>query len=194
MQKRVIDQTAEADVLKTFTRRYVYDGDEIILEYNENNELLAHYTHSGLRTDDVLAVDVTTQGVNAGVAQSSGSFQYLKDHQGSITDITDNSCNKLTHDVYSAFGVITGIQDASAQEIPITSVPLRTSYSYTGREYDSESGYYYYRARYYDAQTGRFLQKDPEPGTLHILSTLLNGYVYALNNPMTLVDPTGKII
>lgn len=34
-------------------------------------------------------------------------------------------------------------------------------YSYTGREFDSESGLYYYRARYYDAKIGRFLQEDP---------------------------------
>ncbi|MBK9112497.1 MAG: hypothetical protein IPM88_12680 [Nitrospira sp.] len=36
------------------------------------------------------------------------------------------------------------------------SSPIRT-----GREFDSESGLYYYRARYYDALMGRFLQKDP---------------------------------
>ena len=91
------------------------------------------------------------------------------------------------------FGVITGIQDANAQEIPITSVPLRTSYSYTGREYDSESGYYYYRARYYDAQTGRFLQKDPEPGKIGFPSTVINSYVYTANNSVNSIDPSGKL-
>ncbi|MCM0607082.1 MAG: hypothetical protein KA715_13415 [Xanthomonadaceae bacterium] len=192
LQKRVIDHTAETDPLKTFTRRYVYDGDEIKFEYGENNELLAHYTHSNLRTDDVLAVDVTTDGVTAGLAQSSGSFQYLKDHQGSITDITDNSGNKLMHYVYSAFGVITGIQDANAQELTRESAPLRTSYTYTGREFDSESGYFYYRARYYDPNTSRFLQQDPDPGKLDLSVSVVNKYSYAGNSPQMYTDPTGK--
>ena len=36
--------------------------------------------------------------------------------------------------------------------------PLNTSYTYTGREQDKESGFYYYRARFYDPNAGRFLQ------------------------------------
>ncbi len=36
-------------------------------------------------------------------------------------------------------------------------------YGFTDREYDAESGLYYYRARHYDPATGRFLQEDP-PG------------------------------
>jgi RHS repeat-associated protein len=38
---------------------------------------------------------------------------------------------------------------------------LTNPYTYTGREYDPESGLYYYRARYYDPEIGRFLQPDP---------------------------------
>jgi RHS repeat-associated protein len=63
---------------------------------------------------------------------------------------------------------------------------------YTGREYDSESGYYYYRARYYDPGTGRFLQKDPHPGKLSMPGTVVNGYIYTLNNPVNRIDPSGR--
>jgi RHS repeat-associated protein len=57
---------------------------------------------------------------------------------------------------------------------------------FTGRRYDSESGLYYYRARYYDYYTGRFLQPDPigyDDG--------LNVYAYVGNSPLILVDPFG---
>ncbi len=61
-------------------------------------------------------------------------------------------------------------------------------YTYTGRELDSETGLYYYRARYYDATTGRFLQKD----SIGVLNSS-NLYPYTRNNPMNLLDPLGLI-
>jgi RHS repeat-associated protein len=54
------------------------------------------------------------------------------------------------------------------------------------RAYDAESGLYYYRARYCDYSTGRFLQPDPtgyEDG--------INWYLYCGNNPILYVDPFG---
>ncbi len=69
---------------------------------------------------------------------------------------------------------------------------IRTSYTFTNREYDEESGLYYYRARYYDASTGRFLQVDPDPGKRAIPSTHVNKYIYVGNNPHNNVDPEGK--
>jgi RHS repeat-associated protein len=54
---------------------------------------------------------------------------------------------------------------------------------YTSREYDAESRFYFYRARYYDPDTGRFMEEDPVPN--------LNQYAYVNNNPMLLTDPLG---
>ncbi len=57
---------------------------------------------------------------------------------------------------------------------------------FTGREFDKETGLYYYRARYYNASIGRFLQTDPaRDGT--------NLYAYCRNNPPTLTDPSGTM-
>src|SRR5581483_9901968 len=98
IQKQVIDHVNSAN---SFTRRYVYDGQEIILEYDGNNSLLARYTHSMLRTDDVLAADIRSAGVTASLAQSAGTYTYLKDAQGTVTDIADSSGHKLQHYIYS---------------------------------------------------------------------------------------------
>ncbi|MCL4244490.1 MAG: RHS repeat-associated core domain-containing protein [Candidatus Dadabacteria bacterium] len=57
---------------------------------------------------------------------------------------------------------------------------------FTGREYDAESGLYYYRARYYDSSIGRFLSED-----LIGFNGGINIYTYVGNNPASFVDPLG---
>ena len=92
--------------------------------------------------------------------------------------------------VYSAFGILLGIRDAQANDVT-TNAPMKSSYGFTGREFDSESGLMYYRARYYDPNSGRFLQKDTNPGTADIPVTIVNGYGYVAGNPISLTDPFG---
>jgi RHS repeat-associated protein len=57
---------------------------------------------------------------------------------------------------------------------------------FTGREYDKETGLYYYRARYYNPQIGRFLQTDPVG-----YDAGMNWYAYCGNSPIGLTDPSG---
>ena len=63
---------------------------------------------------------------------------------------------------------------------------LLTNRLYTGREYDRETGLYYLRARYYDAQNHRFLSRDP----LGNIDSL-NLYLYVTNNPLKWTDRSG---
>jgi RHS repeat-associated protein len=58
-------------------------------------------------------------------------------------------------------------------------------YSFTGREWDSETGLYFYRARYYDPQAARFISRDPIG-----LAGGINLYIYP-NNPISWSDPFG---
>ncbi|MBL7663524.1 MAG: hypothetical protein JNM93_00210 [Bacteriovoracaceae bacterium] len=187
-----IGRRVEKKVNGSFTRRYAYDGQEIIAEYNENNQILAKYTHSSLRTDDVLSVDVTNDGVSNGIATQSGSYNYLKDSLGSIVSIQRGSALVQSY-TYSSYGKLLKISDNLGNDITANPV-LNTSYSYTNREYDEESGLYYYRARYYNAETGRFLQQDPHPGLTDVPLTLINSFIYVLNNPVLNTDPKGEIL
>ena len=59
-------------------------------------------------------------------------------------------------------------------------------FRYAGYIYDEETGLYYLNSRYYDPRLGRFLTKDTIPK--------INHYVYANNNPVMFVDPSGHIV
>ena len=143
--------------------RYVYDGANIFLEFDGGNTLVARYSH-GQQVDQPLAVE-----------RGGQSFFYHADHQGSIRLVTDAAgvvVNEYDYDAYGNFDIfIEGVVNP---------------FTYTGREFDAESGLYYYRARYYDARIGRFITSDPID-----LAAGANTYAYVLNNPANLVDPSG---
>jgi RHS repeat-associated protein len=182
----------EKDVGGTITR-YVFDLEDILFEYDGNNTLRARYTH-GPGIDDPIAME-----------RGGQSYFYHTDGLGSITHITDSSKQIVSSYSYDAFGNITSKTGS-----------LTNPYTYTGREYDPESGFYYYRARYYDPEIGRFLQPDPLdmamvilirqyfPGSpmsgvlyQYALKTpifISNVYPYCLNNPVNLIDPDGFVV
>jgi len=84
---------------------------------------------------------------------------------------------------YDVFGAVT-IRDASDQIL--TTSNFGNCRMFTGREYDTETSLYYYRARYYKPSIGRFLQTDPIG-----YSGGINLYAYCSNNPLRWRDPWG---
>ena len=103
------------------------------------------------------------------------SLYYNTDALGSVVDLRDSNGNLVQSYVYDSFGNIE--QQVGSMENP---------YTYTSREFDSESGLYYYRARYYDRLSGRFLNEDPIG-----FEGEINFYVYVRNNPVNFRDPLG---
>jgi RHS repeat-associated protein len=102
---------------------------------------------------------------------------YLPDALNTVRDIVDVNGNVFATIDYSAFGnVLTEVANTPADR-----------FLFTGREYDSQVQLYYFRARYYDSQTGRFLNGDP----IDFRSGDTNVYRYAFNNPASFTDPTG---
>jgi len=147
------------------TTNYVYDGQNIILEYDQNNNITASYTH-GPGIDEPLAVQKETN-----------TYYYHADGLGSITSLTNVSGNVVQTYSYDSFGNIT--QTGSISQ----------PYAFTSREYDSETGMYFYRARYYDPKVGRFVTKDP----IGFAGGDENLYAYVGNNPVIWIDPSGKV-
>ncbi len=153
----------EKDV-DSIVSRYVYDSEDILLEFDGTNTQTARYTH-GLGTDEPLIMERGGQGLF-----------YHSDGLGSITDLTDTNGIVAQSYIYDSFGNID-------QQVGTLSNP----YTYTGRELDSESGLYYYRARYYDPSIGRFINEDP----IGFAGGSANFYGYVQNNPVNFIDPDG---
>jgi len=113
-----------------------------------------------------------------------------------MIDVTDN--NKIYYYHFDGLGTVVALSDSNAVIVEqysydVFGKPNRTSsinnpYFFTGRQYDEETGLYYYRARYYDCVTGRFLQTDPVGYT-----SGLNLYAYVQNNPISWIDPFGLL-
>jgi RHS repeat-associated protein len=64
-------------------------------------------------------------------------------------------------------------------------------YLFAGEPLDSVSGLFYMRARYYDPATGSFLSRDPLSGR-NDDPISQQKYLYASDNPVNLVDPSGR--
>ncbi|MCL5279871.1 MAG: hypothetical protein M1376_08210 [Planctomycetes bacterium] len=147
--------------------KYVYDGDHCIAEYDVSNILRRKYIY-GPGVDQPVAM-IEAAGSYA------GTYYYHCDGLGSVVGLTNASGNTVEVYEYDVYGRL-GASDASH--------PNRLLF--TGREYDQETGLYYYRARYYNPQIGRFLQTDPVG-----YSNGMNWYAYCGNDPTTRCDPSG---
>lgn len=192
MQKSVKDLIS-TDLNKTYTRNFVYNDENILFEFDGNNSLLTRHTHNPLTLDDVLSTQYSNSAVNSGIVQTSGNYYYHKDHLGSVIAISDSSGNVKQKYNYSSFGKILSITDGNNADISVSPF-IRSIFTYTGRELEEETSLYYYRARFYDADIGRFLQQDPEPGKLNAPSSVINKYIYVGNAPLMFADPSGKFL
>lgn len=171
-------------------RRYWNHDSEVFAEFDGANSLLAEYTHSKLVADDILSMKITQAGVNAGLSDALGTFYFLKNHIGSVTDIVNAAGEIVQHYEYSAFGKVLKITDGVGTDVT-QSPKIMNRFTFTGREYDEQVNLYYYRARYLDPEIGRFLQVDPHPGDLGDPVSVTQKYSYARNAPTILTDPSG---
>ncbi|MBI5225013.1 RHS repeat-associated core domain-containing protein [Candidatus Micrarchaeota archaeon] len=103
---------------------------------------------------------------------------YAQDHLGSNRKVIGSALEQQTNEFY-AFGESDKATGSG------------NDYKYTGKEFDDESGLYYYGARYYDPDLGRFVSADALQGNLGDPLSL-NRYVYVKNNPVKFVDPNGN--
>ncbi len=140
------------------TTQYLYSGNSIVREDDGTNAYL--YYH-GTRIDDILGQD-----------DGTADAYYYKNHLGSVMQMKVGTTTD-SYD-YTAWGGM--VTDGTNFHNP---------YIYTGRE-TAENGLYYYRARYYLPEVGRFGSKD-------LLANISSSYSYVNNNPILYNDPTGLL-
>ena len=147
------------------TSIFAYDGDNLVEETNSSGAVVARYS-DGLNIDEPVAM-----------LRSSATSYYHADGLGSITSLSNGAGSLAQTYTFDSFGKQTA-----------SSGSLTNPFQYTGRESDTETGLYYYRARYYDQSVGRFISEDPLKSVL----PSMNFYPYVRNRPTFFVDRTGK--
>ena len=149
------------------TTNYLYDGKgpNLVEEVDANGNVTARYVY-GLRIDEPLAE-----------LRSGTTSYYQMDGMGSATSLSNGSgalANTYTYDSFGNLVASTGT--------------ILNSFRYTGREFDSETNLYFYRARYYAPSVGRFISEDPIQ-----FKGGINFYNYVDGNPINYRDPSGQI-
>jgi RHS repeat-associated protein len=145
------------------TSVFAYDADNLIEETNSSGAVVSRYTQTQ-NIDEPLAM-----------LRSSATSYYNADGLGSVTSLTNSSGAASQTYTYDSYGNVTA-----------TSGSLTNPFQYSGREFDSETGLYYYRARYYDPSVGRFISEDPIA-----FNGGFNFYRYVSNSPANFNDPFG---
>ena len=155
-------------ILDGVTTRYIYDvSGNLLAEADEHNTIIRYYIH-GL-------------GLLAMVTLSNDLYCYHFNVIGNTIATTDQSQQIVNKYAYFPFGIITNAVGAVPQP-----------FKYVGQHgvMTEPNGLQYMRARYYDSEIGRFLNKDlilgedTDPRSLH-------RYVYVMNRPVGMVDVSG---
>jgi len=114
------------------------------------------------------------------VTDAAGATHYLlQDGQLSVRTLTDALGQVSGGYDFDAYGVL--LEERGAVDNPVR---------YTGEQTDPTTGLVYLRSRWLDPLTGRFLTRDRFEGVRDVPETL-NRYVYALGDPVNLIDPPG---
>lgn len=162
---------------------YFYDGERVVVELVDTGTTAIKEYMYGNAIDEVLVERLPDGG-------STGTFWPLADSLGTVRDLGEwtgsVARSRMTYDI-DPDGKL--VSEAAAGGTSSVSQDVL----FTGRTLDRESLLYYYRARHYDPEIGRFLQSDPI-GTWKDPVNLGNGYGYVGNDPNNHRDPKGRHI
>ena len=180
----------KVDAIAQTTRRYYYDDQRVAVQT---------LVSGGVETDDRYFVFGSYIDEVLVMHDGTDDLYYAHDHLYSPTVMFMPNGTVVERYEYDAYGQVQILTSAFS---PLTSSQYANPYAFTGRELDTlDAGswkLYHYRARTYDPDTGRFMQRDPLATATTLFGTGLlaytdgfNLYEYVVNNPIAYSDPYG---
>ena len=136
---------------------------------------------------DKLRFFYDAQNRPAVVVYNGTAYAYVKSLQGDTAAILDENGNAVVSYGYDAWGAPLWCTGERAETLGKVQ-PFR----YRGYVFDEETGLYYLRSRYYNAQWGRFVNADDRLSKNETDICGKSLYVYCSNNPLNRVDPNGE--
>ena len=156
---------------------YIYDGMNLVADYDAiNGSVIRTYTY-GPGVDDIQSM--TTYEGNEGPK----TYYYIKDASNTVHVLVDETGLIVEYYYYDAFGNVK-MRDENYQWM--TKSKCGNRFLFQGREYDYDTALYYFRNRWYEPETGRWLSPDPIG-----ISGGLNLYAFCGNDPVNQIDPMG---
>ena len=191
------DNTSGSGTSETVTTKYAYDGagNRVNTKVELNGSVTSNTTYVVDRessyNDIIMAKDsvsgktsIFTFSDEVISVETSGNISYYRtDEKNSVTDILDTTGKVKATIEYDEYGV------TSNPEVVSTGGNI---FAYTGHVYEESTGLYYAKARYYDAEIGRFVSEDSYRGEASDPASL-NLYGYVKNNPIIHSDPSGNV-
>ncbi|PIC69006.1 type IV secretion protein Rhs [Sporosarcina sp. P16b] len=164
--RRVFSNTSSGETY------YRYNGisNQVLFEEDASGNITKSFTYD----DNGNPLTMTYQGA---------TYYFLTNYRGDILALVNKSGDRVATYTYDAWG---NILTQSGSEIATIN-----PYRYAGYRYDEDTKLYYLMARYYNPDTGVFLSLDPVRGDIMNPITM-NGYSYANNNPVMMIDSDGK--
>ena len=152
------------------TTTYGVDGERIVYEKTSGQIKRYFYDESGI----------------AGMYYQGAYWYFRKNLQGDVVGICNASGTLIGEYVYDAWG--------NLLEEPESGIMKDNPFRYRGYYYDTSIGLYYLNSRYYDPETGRFLNEDLVSYLAPETIGGINLYAYCLNDPVNNIDPSGHFV
>ena len=156
---------------------YYYQGSLLISEYTDTETIVYIYDSKGLPIGFRYRTSTYADGV-------WDTYWYGRNPIGDIVSVYSSSAVKLVSYYYDAWGNTTIFYSNNGS----STTAVKNNLTYRGYYYESDMSMYYLQSRYYDSNTGRFINADSI-----LVDSLLgyNQFAYCENNPVNKVDPTG---
>lgn len=192
------ENTDVVESSKEFSLSYYLNGNKIIKQYDKCNDMLFYYG-----AENVIGFHLKNSAIDA-------DYYYKKNAQNDIIGIYSTNGTQIVEYVYDAWGnqrikylnnqgeMVDLSEDYEYNNLDEINafIAIKNPFRYRSYYYDFETNLYYLNSRYYDPETGRFVNADD----ISILSESkdifngLNVYIYCGNNPINYFDPSGKFL